>query len=78
MSSIVNFGQMMKIQVRVNLRSANVGVAEHFLDDAQVGDPALVRFDLEKKEISRKTLPGSLRTWVSNRTASIDLMVYSV
>ncbi|HOY05174.1 MAG TPA: hypothetical protein PLO67_07225 [Saprospiraceae bacterium] len=39
------------------------------------GDPALVRFDLEKKEISRKTLPGSLRTWVSNRTASIDLMV---
>ena len=36
MGRIIDFGQMLEIEMRVNLRRGDAGVAEHFLDRAQI------------------------------------------
>ena len=36
MRRIVDFGQMLEIEMRVDLRRGNTGVAEHFLHRAQI------------------------------------------
>ena len=43
------------IDVRVNLRSRNIGVAEHFLNDAEVGAVA--------KQMCRETVPKQM--WIN-------------
>ena len=36
MGSVINFGQMLEIEMRINLSGADIGVAQHFLHCAQV------------------------------------------
>ena len=45
--------QSLLIDVRIDLRCRNVGVAEHFLDDAQIGAVA--------QQVRRETVPEQMR-----------------
>ncbi len=53
MEAIVRFLDALLVDMRVDLRGRDVGVAEHFLDDAQVA--AVV------EEVGGKTVPQRVR-----------------
>lgn len=62
--------QALLIDVRVNLRRRNIGVSEHFLNDAEIGAVA--------EQVSRETVAKEVRIYIRFQTRVLRARLYDL